>query len=414
MPSRAKSTGWLGLLAAVGPGIVVMLADTDVGSLVTAAQSGAKWGYALLPLQLLLIPVLYIVQSLTSRLAISTGKGHGQLIMERYGPVWAWISFTGLLIAGLGAVATEFSGLAGIGDLFGLSRWASLGVPAALLLLLVFTGSYERVERLSIVVGLFELIFLWLAWRAHPRPGDMLAGVLRPPIGASDFRVLIAANIGAVIMPWMIFYQQSATADKGLDRASARGARWDTLGGAVVSQVIMSALLIAAAAALHKAGGKGGDGLKTVGDLAKAFTPSLGALFGKVVLGVGVTAAALVSLNVVSLALAWGLGDVTGAKSSLRSAPSRAPLFYGVYTAVVLTGALLVQLVHNLVALNVAVEVLNALLLPLALGLLVLLATQALPEEDRLDGVYKWIVWGVALVCIAFGLIGGADELGLI
>ena len=390
-----------------------MLADTDVGSLVTAAQSGAKWGYALLPLQLLLAPVLYIVQVLTARLAVSTGKGHGRLILERYGPFWAWLSFGGLLVAGLGAIATEFSGIAGVGDLFGVPRWASLGLPAALLLLLVYTGSYERVERLSIVVGLFELIFLWLAWRAHPREHEMLAGMTHPPLGNSGFRVLIAANIGAVIMPWMIFYQQSATADKGVKRDEIKGARWDTLIGAIVSQVVMSALLIAAAAAIHRNGGHG-EGLKTVGDLAKAFTPALGPVFGKVVLGVGVIAAAMVSLNVVSLALAWGFGDVTGAVSSLRRKPKDAPVFYAVYTGVVFCGALVVQLISNLVALNVAVEVMNALLLPLALGLLVLLATRALPEQDRVKGPFKWLVYAVSILCIVFGLIGGADEIGLI
>ncbi|MBE7218215.1 MAG: divalent metal cation transporter, partial [Caulobacteraceae bacterium] len=285
-----------------------MLADTDVGSLVTAAQSGARWGYSLLALQVLLIPVLYVVQELTARLGTSTGKGHGELILERYGPVWAWISFAGLLVAGLGAVATEFSGIAAIGDLFHVSRWFSLALPAVLLFALVATGTYRRVEVVSIAVGLFELVFLWLAWRAHPQAGEVLRDLAHPPLGQSEYRVLIAANIGAVIMPWMIFYQQSATADKGLRREARASTRWDTLVGAVVSQLVMGALLIAAAATLHKPGAQQ-PGLKTVGDLAHAFTPALGPVAGQVVLGVGIIAAALVSLNVVSLALAWGFGD---------------------------------------------------------------------------------------------------------
>jgi Mn2+/Fe2+ NRAMP family transporter len=400
------------ILAAVGPGLVVMLADTDVGSLITAAQSGAKWGYSLLLVQLLLIPVLYLVQEMTARLGTATGKGHGELILEHYGRFWAWTSFAGLVIAGLGAIVTEFSGIAGIGDLFGVSRWVTLGAPAALLLLIVFTGSYERVERVSILVGLFELVFLFLAWRAHPDPGEILRSFAHPPLGNRDYRVLVAANIGAVIMPWMIFYQQSAVADKGLRREARRGARWDTLFGAVLSQLVMGALLAAAAATIHKGDGQGG--LKTVGDLSHAFTPALGPLFGRAVLGVGIIAAAFVSLNVVSLALAWGFGDVTGARHSLRTRPSEAPLFYGVYTLAVLAGAAAVELVSDLVALNVAVEVMNALLLPLALGLLVLLATRALPGEDRVQGGYKWLVYAASGLAILFGLIGGLDELGLI
>src|SRR5690349_18732550 len=86
-----RRTRWLTFLAVLGPGIVVMLADTDVGSIVTAAQSGTQWGYKLLLLQFILIPILYLVQELTVRLGIFTGKGHGELIRDTFGPVWAWI-----------------------------------------------------------------------------------------------------------------------------------------------------------------------------------------------------------------------------------------------------------------------------------------------------------------------------------
>lgn len=235
-------------LKAVGPGMAAMLADTDVGSLVTAAQIGAKWGYSLLLLQGLLVPILYVMQVLTARLGTTTGKGHGQLIIEHYGLFWAWVSFGGLLIAAVGAALTEFSGLAGVGDLFGVPRWASLGVPAALLLLLVFTGSHKRVEFISIAVGLFELLFLWLAWQARPEPDKILSSFAHWPLDRGDFRTLVAANIGAVVMPWMIFYQQSSVADKGLGKDHYSGARWDTALGAIASQVIMGALLMAAAA----------------------------------------------------------------------------------------------------------------------------------------------------------------------
>ncbi len=400
------------VLKVAGPGIVVMLADTDVGSLVTAAQSGARWGYALLPLQLLLIPVLYVVQELTARLGTSTGKGHGELIIEHYGRFWAWVSYGGLVVAGLGAIVTEFSGIAGIGDLFGVPRVVSLGGPVLVLLAVVGSGTQRRVERISILVGLFELVFLWLAWRAHPSVAEMVHAAAHMPLGNGDFRILVAANIGAVIMPWMIFYQQSAVADKGLKPEDRRGARWDTLLGAVVSQVVMAALLVAAAATIHKGGGQHPE-LKQVGDLAHAFTPALGPVLGEAVLGVGIIAAAFVALVVVSLALAWGFGDVTGTRHSLRAGVREAPLFYGVFALALAGGAAAVEMVSDLVALNVAVEVMNALLLPLALGLLVLLATRALPERDRVRGAYAWVVWTVAGLAIAFGLLGGLDEIGV-
>jgi Mn2+/Fe2+ NRAMP family transporter len=389
-----------------------MLADTDVGSLITAAQSGAKWGYSLVWLQFALVPILYIVQELTARLGTATGRGHGALILERYGRTWAWISFAGLLAAGVGAMVTEFSGIAGIGDAVHVSRWISLGVPAAILLTIVFTGSHRKIERIAIAVGLFELVFVGLAIAAKPDFAAIGGSLLQLPLDKGEFRVLVAANIGAVIMPWMIFYQQSAVADKGLEPDDIGGARWDTLAGAVVSQVVMGAILIATAATIGKSGHD--HGLKTVGDLVGVFTPVFGRTIGLVVLGIGIVAAAFVALNVVALALAWGFGDVTGVKRSLRDSPREAPTFYGVFVLAVVASAAAVQLIPDFIGLNIAVEVMNALLLPLALGLLILLATRALPEPHRVEGAYKWVVYAIAAMTIVFAFIGGLDEIGLL
>ncbi len=116
--AQAGMPRWKLFLLVAGPGLVVMLADTDVGSIITAAQSGVQWGYRLLLLQLLLMPVLYIVQELTVRLGIFTGKGHGELIRDTFGPGWAWVSVSGLGVATVGALLTEFSGVAGVGELY--------------------------------------------------------------------------------------------------------------------------------------------------------------------------------------------------------------------------------------------------------------------------------------------------------
>jgi Mn2+/Fe2+ NRAMP family transporter len=132
-------------LAVLGPGQIVMMADTDVGSVITAAQSGARWGYALLPLQFVLIPILFVVQELTARLGIFTGKGHGELIRERYGRGWGWVSVGGLSATVLGAMISEFSGVAGVGELLGVRRPVSLSLAVVFLLLVVWAGSYRRV-----------------------------------------------------------------------------------------------------------------------------------------------------------------------------------------------------------------------------------------------------------------------------
>ena len=115
-PSNVRAASFVRSIAIWGPGLLVMLADTDAGNVVTAAQAGAQWGYRLLPLVLVLIPMLYMVQELTVRLGLYTGRGHGELIRERFGAGWAYVSTLGLAAAVIGSLITEFTGVAGIGE----------------------------------------------------------------------------------------------------------------------------------------------------------------------------------------------------------------------------------------------------------------------------------------------------------
>ena len=408
-PARKRGTRRGLILAVFGPGLVVMLADTDVGSIITAGQSGVQWGYRLLAVQFVLIPILYIVQELTVRLGIFTGRGHGELIRETFGPLWAWVSAAGLAVATVGALLTEFSGVAGVGELYGVSRFVTLPMAAIALLAIVITGSYRRVERAAIIIGLFELAFFGVAWAAHPDLGVMAREAVSIPITDAGYLYLVAANIGAVIMPWMIFYQQSAVADKKLRPEHFTAARWDTAIGAVVTQLVMAAVLIAAAATI--APNSPDAGLATVGEMSQALTPFLGVGIGRLIFSLGVLGAGLVAAIVASLALAWGLGEVSGYRHSLELHPLQARWFYGVYAICVVAGALLVAFDPNLVSLNVGVQVMNALLLPVVLGFLIALAVKALPPAYRLRGWYLWVVVGIAAVTCAFGVLGGVGGL---
>ncbi len=408
-PRRMGS--WATFLAVAGPGIVVMLADTDVGSIITAGQSGVAWGYRLLLLQFLLMPILFVVQELTVRLGIHSGKGHGELIRDHFGKGWAWLSAAGLAVATIGAILTEFSGVAGIGEMYGIPRTISVAVSAAFLLAVVFTGSYRRVERVAVALGLFEFAFFFIAYLAHPSVHEIFAQSLQPALGNSQYVYLVSANIGAVIMPWMVFYQQSAVADKRLTPADLPLARADTAVGAVLAQLVMAAVLIATAATIGKHNPNAS--LDSVGDMANALIPFLGSATGKLVFGAGVIGAAMVAAIVCSLAFAWGLGEVTGYRRSLEDHPLEAKWFYGVYAACLLAGAVLVAAVPNLVFLNIAVEVMNALLLPMVLGFLIALAIFALPPAVRLQGWYKWVVIIVSTLTAGLGVYGGITGAGL-
>ena len=396
---------WKLMLLVMGPGLVVMLADTDAGSAITAAQSGAQFAYKLLPFQLVLIPILYVVQELTVRLGLSTQRGHGELIKEQFGKVWAWISVSTLVVSCVGALLTEFAGISGVGLLFGIPQWASIGTTVLFLIIVVATGSYRQVEIVAILIGLFEFSFVAVAVVAHPNPHDMLVNAVQMPLGNKDFLFLVAGNVGAVIMPWMIFYQQSAVIDKGLSIKHIRPARFDTLLGAFVTQIIMASILILTAATIGVSNPHAP--LNSVQQIAQALTPILGSYWGKLVFAMGMLGAALVATIVVSLTAAWGLGEVTGYKRSLAHHPFEAPWFYIVYTLSLLVGAGIVLSGINLVKLSVGVEVMNALLLPIVLGFLFMLSIKALPEPWRLKGRYAWVVGGIVVLTSVVGVYAG-------
>jgi Mn2+/Fe2+ NRAMP family transporter len=386
-----------------------MLADTDAGNVVTAAEAGARWSYRLLPLILFLSPLLYLVQELTVRLGIFTGRGYGELIRQRFGAGWAWLSTAGLAVATIGSLVTEFTGVAGIGELYGLPRGLTLPFAAAALLAVVATGSYRRVERAALFVGLFELAFFAVAWAAHPNLHTLAKEAGDLPLRDPHFLYMVAAVIGMVFNPWMIFYQQSATVDKGLQPEDYRAASWDTGIGAVLTQLLSAAVLVAAAAAFASGGSVGG--LDTVGQIGQALEPVLGERVGRLVFSVGVLGASLVAAIVSSLALAWGVGEVTGYRRSLEYRPFATGWFYGIYAAWVIGAAGLVWWVPDLVWLNVAAQVLNAFLMPLVIGLLVVLAVTALPEPLRLRGWRLGCMIGIAATVCLVGFVGGLSVL---
>ncbi|MTH97957.1 NRAMP family divalent metal transporter [Roseibium sp. RKSG952] len=402
MSRRSRLSIWL---AVMGPGLVVMLADTDAGSLITAAQSGAQWGYQLLLAQFILIPILIMAQELTVRLGIVTQRGHGELIRQRFGKLWAAIAVVTLVIACAGAIVSEMSGIAGVGHIWGIPSSVSVAAVVIFLGAVVVTGSYRRVELIALSIGLFELVFLIVMVWAKPDVRDVAQGLVKVPLGNPEYLYLLAANIGAVIMPWMIFYQQSAVVDKGLTVKHLKHSRWDTVIGAIITQVVMASVLIAVAATIGKS--DPGEQLETVEQISHALTPFLGEFVGQVLFSLGMVGAALVAAIVVSCTAAWGLGELTGYKRSLSSSPREAPWFYLVYAAVLVVGAVITLSGVNLIDLNVGVQVMNALLLPIVLGFLFALSIKTLPEEYRLKGIWMWAVGVVVVLTAGFGVYAG-------
>lgn len=378
----------------VGPGLVVMLADTEAGSVITAAQSGAGWGYQLLLLQFLAIPLLFMTQELAVRLGLGSGKGLCELIRNRFGRALSLLAMTVLVISCFGALLTQMSGLAGVGQLFGVPIWQTIALLIVMIFTMMWTGSYQSVERIAMFFGLFGLAFLFVAWHSHPDLNQMLTQIRQMPFNDHRYLYLVAANIGTCIMPWAIFYQQSALVDKGLDIRQLKIARFETLFGAILCQTLQAAVLVAAAASF----GKHGADLDSVPQIAEAFTGVLGNTLGRIIFAVGLSGGALVATIVVCLTTAWTVGEMTGVRHSLEHHPSEAPRFYSAFAVMLVAGGVIVCSGVNLVSLSIATGVVNAILLPAVLWFLYRLACTELPPSLRLTGSYA------RLVAVAFAM----------
>lgn len=406
----AQVQWWLKFFAIAGPGIVVAFADTEAGSITTAVTSGAQFGLKLVLLQTLLIVPLFVVQEMTVRLGLITGKGHARLIRENYGLGWAWVSLGTMLITNVAALVTEFAGIAGAAMIFGVNPAMLVIAAAALLVAVIFLGAYKRVEWIALALCALELLFIPAALAAHPHAGTILRdGLLgSQPLGNQTYLLLIASNIGAVIMPWMIFYQQSATVDKGLRTGDLAHARLDTALGAIATQIIMIAIVVTAAATLHAHHVNVTDAAHA----AIALQPFAGRFAG-VVFGAGLVGASMLGALVVSLATAWAFGEAFRWPCSLNSSCLRAKRFYGLYAACVAIAAGIVLVPHlALVQITVYVEAFNGFVLPIVLGFLLVMVNDPRIVGDRRN---SWIANAVTLslsgIVIALGIWMAAQTL---
>jgi Mn2+/Fe2+ NRAMP family transporter len=391
-------------LAVAGPGLIVAFADTEAGSVTTAATSGAQFGMKLVLLQLLLIVPLFVIQEMTVRLGTVSGRGHAALIRDRYGLGWAWVSLGTMLVTNLAALVTEFIGIAGAALVFGMPAAPLVIVAATLLIGIAFSGKYRRAEYFALALCFLELLFIPAAFAAHPSWSSVLHdGILgSQPLGDRSYLLLVAGNIGAVIMPWMIFYQQSATVDKGLKVRDLNLSRIDTGIGAVATQLIMIAIVITTAATLYV----NHQSVSDAAQAALALVPLTGAKWAGIAFGAGLLGAAMIGALVVSLATAWAFGEAFRWPCSLNYKCTEAKRFYGLYAAMVVVSAGIVLIPHlPLIKITIYVEAFNAFVLPIVLAFLLVMANDKRILGERVNSwLGNTVAIGVSVVCVALGV----------
>lgn len=408
VPLRGLAPAWIGfrarrLLRVIGPAWIVMLADVDAASVLTAAKAGTDFGYAMLLPIFALVPILYLVQEMTARLAIGTGLGHAELIRQRFGLRWGAVSVVSMVIVDMLAYVAEFAGIVLGASLIGIP--AGTAVVAALVLhtVIVLTGRYRRFEVAALVLSLALFAFVGLAFAAGPDPGAVLGGFSpAQPFDRPGYLDLVVATVGAVIMPWMLFYQQAATVQKRLGPEDLRAARWETLMGAIGSEILMAAVVIAAAAAV--ASGAASDavagGLALPGGLAALAQGVPGVL-----IAIGMIGAGLLAAVVISLSSAWAWSELLHWPHSLDLTIRQAPGFYLVYLLEVVPAAIVALVAQDLVSVVIDAMILNVLVLVIPLTFLVRLSgDRALLGPLAASRRYSAVLWVMTAGLLALGL----------
>ena len=395
-------------LRVVGPAWVVMLADVDAPSVITAGKGGTESGYALLLPVFAVVPVLFLVQEMTARLALVTGKGHVELVRFRYGARWASLSVLGMAVINFVAYVAEFAGIALGAAIVGIPvPFAILGA-LAIHASMVLSRSYTWFERVALVLSLALFSFVALAAAGRPDLGHLVSDLSPLPTDVPhDYFALVVAMIGASIMPWMLFYQQSASVDKKLSRKDLHGSRIETLVGAFASQALMAAIVIAAAAAMKSAAPVAASATN-LAELPEGMA-RLAAGGAGWLIAIGLIGSGLLALVVISLSAAWGIGELMGWPHSLNLKPNEARRFYGVYLVEVIPAAVVVLVSKDLVRLCVGSMVFNVVVLALPLAFVVRLTSDRELLGDlansRSRAVLLWVVTLALLTAGMFGMI---------
>jgi Mn2+/Fe2+ NRAMP family transporter len=390
-------------LRVIGPAWVVMLADVDAPSVITAGKGGTEAGYALLLPVFAIVPLLFLVQEMTARLALATGKGHVELVRSRYGPHWAAVSVVGMAVINMVAYVAEFAGIALGAAIVGIPAPLAIVCALAIHASMVLTRSYTWFERLAMVLSLALFSFVVLAVAGRPDLGHMVSDLNPLPSDVPhDYFALVVAVVGASVMPWMLFYQQSASVDKQLSREDLHGSRVETLVGAIASQALMAAIVIAAAAAMKSAPPVAASA-KNLAELPEGLARLADGGAGWLI-AIGLIGSGLLALVVVSLSAAWGIGELMGWPRSLNLKPGEARRFYAVYLIEVLPAAAVVLFSSDFVRLCVGAMVFNVVVLALPLAFLVRLTSDRELLGDLANSRPRAaLLWAVTVVLLASG-----------
>jgi NRAMP (natural resistance-associated macrophage protein)-like metal ion transporter len=394
----------LGLFFSVmGPGIVTAFADNDAGGIATYAAAGSKYGYGLLFTLFVATICLAIAQEISARTGAVTGRGLSDLIREIFGVKWTLFAMVVLLVANIGTTTSEFSGIAASFEIFGVSKYISVPVFSFFVWWMVLKGSYGRVEKLFFLLCATFVSYIISGVIVNPPWEEIVRASVVPSFaGDAEFLMMAIGVIGTTITPWGQFYIQASVVDKGITAEEYRYTFWDVMIGAFFTWLIAFFAIVATAATLHT----NGIVIETAKDAALALEPLAGK-YASQLFAFGLLGASLLAAFILPLSTAYAICEAFGFEHGVDNSFKEAPVFYGLYTALIILGALLVLIPGlSLYTVMLMSQVINGVLLPPILIFMVLIAS-----NKSIMGTYansKWynvIAWIFTIVLIVLSIL---------
>lgn len=385
--------------ALLGPGIITGSVDNDAGGITTYSVAGALYGYKLLWTMIPAFIVLLIIQEMNARMGIVTGKGLADLIRENAGVKVTFFIFVGLLIADLGNTTTEFAGIAGSMDIFGVSKYISVPVSLVLVWLLVVKGNYRIAERIFLVFSVGLLMYIVSAVMGKPHWGEIGRAMVRPHMEFNaPYLAMVIGIIGTTIAPWMQFYMQSSVIEKGLKMRDYKYTLVDIVVGCLATVVVAFFIIVACASTLHV----NGVVINEARVAALALKPFAGDLASSL-FALGLFVASIFSATILPLATAFYICEAFGFEAGIDKKWEEAPEFFALYTGILILAAGIILIPNSpLIAISIWSQVINGILLPVVLLCMILLVNNRKIMGDHVNKKATNVIgWTTVIILVA-------------
>ena len=393
----------LGIFAAIlGPGIITGSVDNDAGGITTYSVAAAIYGYNLIWTLIPSFIVLVVIQEMNARMGIVTGKGLADLIRENAGVKITFFIFIGLLIADIGNTTTEFAGVAGSMEVFGVSKYISVPIVGFMVWFLVVKGTYKIAERIFLIFSVSLLMYVVSAIMGKPHWGEIGHSIIHPELEINSQSLsMIIGIIGTTIAPWMQFYMQSSVIEKGLKMKQYKYSLIDIVVGCVATVVVAFFIMVACASTLHE----NGDKINEAKDAALALRPLAGA-FASQVFAFGLFVASIFSATILPLATAFYVCEAFGFEAGIDKKWDEAKEFYVLYTGILIIGAAIILIPNApLILISLWSQIINGILLPVVLVCMILLVNNKKIMGQYVNRPVNNIVgWSAVIVLIGLSL----------